>query len=92
MAAKMITQKSWNEFRKSGLLLIINQFLHVFGWSIVFDFETYDRKKDDGIIREVYPARVKFRGFTGPAVEKAYRNVSKYMDKNSERLLREANE
>ena len=56
----MIKKKSWKEFRDSGLLLLVNQFLHVFGWSIVFEWsEDVEKEPDD-----VYVARVKFRGFT----------------------------
>lgn len=61
---QMVTEKTWEDFRSTGLLLIINQFLHIFGWAIVFDYETYDKETETGIIRRVYPARVKFRGFS----------------------------
>jgi hypothetical protein len=40
----------------------------------------------------MYPARCKFRGFAGDVVEQGYKNVSKYMNENSEQLLKEANE
>jgi hypothetical protein len=32
-----MTKKEWSEFRSTGLLLFINQILHVFGWAIVFE-------------------------------------------------------
>ena len=50
----MITKKSWKEFRESGLLFITNQFLHIFGYALVYSFD------DNGEIEEVYPARVCF--------------------------------
>ena len=72
----MINKKDWKEFHKTGLLLIINQILHLFGWAIVFEFS------DDEII-SVYPARVKFRGFDDKSIEESYIKVSEYMDENS---------
>ncbi len=88
----MQDKKTWNEFRKTGLLLFINQILHVFGWAIVFDFESYDEEKEDGIIKEVYPARVKFRGFDNDSVSKSYLKISEFMNNNSDDLLKEAKE
>ena len=82
----MITRKSWAEFRATGLLLIINQFLHIFGWAIVVEVE-----KENGEIVNCYPARCKFRGFDEKSTEQAYKEISKYMDDNSEDLLNEAN-
>lgn len=79
----MITKKAWSEFRKTGLVLIINQILHIFGWAIVFDIE-------DNKIKEVYPARVKFRGFDSKSVDRAYKKLSKYMLDNAKTLNDEA--
>ncbi len=80
----MVDEKTWEEFRKTGLVLIINQILHIFGWAIVFDVG------DDGTVKNVFPARVKFRGFDNNSVEESYRKVSKYMVENAEKLLEEA--
>lgn len=82
----MVEKKEWNEFRESGLLLFINQILHVFGWSIVFQIN------EKGEVTDVYPARVKFRGFDHNAVGESYKNISEYMVKESEQLLKEASE
>lgn len=79
----MVEKKAWEEFRETGLLLIINQTLHIFGWSIVFE------KKDDGTT-EVYPARTKFRGFDTKRVTESYIKVSKYMKENATELLKES--
>ena len=81
----MIIKKDWKEFQKTGLLLIINQFLHVFGWAIVFEIE-------NDIIKNVYPARVKFRGFDNKSVTEEYIKVAEYLNENSEELLKEAKE
>lgn len=79
----MIERKTWDEFRKTGLVLIINQVLHIFGWAIVFEIE-------GGEIKSCYPARVKFRGFDGPEVDKSYVAISEYMKDMAGELLEEA--
>lgn len=81
----MVETKEWKEFRETGLLLIINQILHIFGWAIVVNIEDESNE-----ITSVYPARVKFRGFDNKNVEDSYINVSKYMVDNCEELLNEA--
>jgi len=83
----MVTEKSWKEFRETGLLLIINQILHIFGWAIVFIIND-----DSNEIIKVYPARVRFRGFTEKSIEKGYKDISKYMVDNCEDLLMETME
>ena len=79
----MVTKKTWAEFRNTGLTLIVNQILHIFGWAIVFEIE-------DGIIKNCYPARVKFRGFDNNSTEDAYKKVSEYMAANAQELNEEA--
>ena len=82
----MITRKSWKEFRESGLLFITNQFLHIFGYDLVYNFD------DNGEIEEVYPARVKFRGFGDKQIEEGYQKISKYMVDNAVELEKESRE
>lgn len=79
---KMVTRKTWEEFRDTGLLIIINQILHIFGWAIVFEFD------GDKLIG-IYPARVKFRGFSSESVSKGYLLVSKYLMNNATKLYDE---
>lgn len=79
----MVNKRSWKEFRSTGLMLFVNQMLHIFGWSLVFEIE------DEQIIN-VYPARVKFRGFDNKATEEAYKKVSQFMLENAEALNDEA--
>ena len=79
----MVIKKSWKEFQETGLLLYINQVLHVFGWAIVIEI-------DDEKIINCYPARVKFRGFDKKNVVESYIKISKYMNENSEELLEES--
>lgn len=82
MKDELIKKKSWNQFRNTGLLLIVNQILHVFGWSLVISIK-------DGQIEEVYPARVKFRGFDNKNTTEAYQKVTQYLKNNIEELHNE---
>lgn len=78
----MVNKKDWNEFRITGLVLIINQILHIFGWAIVFEIENNE-------VKNVYPARVKFRGFDNDSTDEAYRKVSEYLKDNIDELYKE---
>lgn len=82
----MTDKKTWNEFRNSGLLWWINMILHTFGWAIVLDIDKENN------IKEVYPARVKFRGFNEETNTKGYINVSKFLKDNSIELYEESKE
>ena len=80
-------RKSWEEFYQSGLLWWINTLLHTFGWAIVVVMD-----KETGKVSEVYPARVKFRGFDEKTNEQGYINVSNYLKDNAAELAKEAKE
>lgn len=80
---KMVTKKEWSEFRSTGLVLIVNQILHIFGWALVFEIENDE-------IKNVYPSRVKFRGFDNKSTDEAYKKLSKYMLDNATELNDEA--
>jgi hypothetical protein len=80
----MVTKKNWSEFRSTGLLLFINQVLHVFGWAIVFEMEGDE-------VKSVYPARVKYRGFDEKNVSDSYAKISNYLKENASELSDEAN-
>lgn len=82
----MIDKKTWEEFKDSGLLWWINSILHTFGWAIVFEYD------DNKNIANVYPARVKFRGFDEKTNTEGYQKISKYMVENSIKLFRESEE
>ena len=76
-----IKKKNWEEFRKTGLLLIVNQFLHIFGWAIVYEF-----KEGSSQVKEVYPARTKFRGYSEHSQAQAYESLTEYIRANAEEL------
>ncbi len=84
----MLTKKTWQEFRKCGLLWWINRILHTFGWAIVIDYENLEKD----IIKEVYPARCKFRGFSEKCEEDGFKKISKYLKENIDELNKEAND
>lgn len=75
-------EKSWDEFRNTGLVQITNQFLHIFGWAL-----TYAK---DGDELRIFPARVRFRGFDEGSQTRAYEKLQKYMIENSETLYNES--
>ena len=81
----MVERKTWEEFRDSKLLWFVNIILHTFGWAITIDI-------DDNKIVDVYPARVKFRGFSENINTEGYIGLSEYMKENCEELLKEARE
>ena len=39
---KTISEKSWQEFRETGLFWFVNSILHVFGWVLVVDVDNED--------------------------------------------------
>lgn len=78
-----ITKKEWSEFRSTGLVVIINQILHIFGWALVFEIENDE-------IKNVYPARVKFRGFDNYTTTEAYKKLSQFMADNAIELNEDA--
>lgn len=81
----MSKEKSWEEFRETGLLWLINSILHLFGWAVVYEFS-------DGRIQRVYPARVKYRGFDEKSNTQGYIKVTDYLQKNIKELSQEAKE
>ena len=78
----MVERKTWGEFRKTGLLWFVNTILHLFGWAIIYDV-------DENFVRDVYPARVKFRGFTGECNDEGYSKVTEYLAENINELIKE---
>ena len=85
LGGQAINEKSIEEFKKTGLLWFVNNLLHVFGWAIVIDI-------DNGKETRMYPARVKFRGFSEKHNDKGYMKVSQYMKDNAATLLSEIEE
>lgn len=79
------TKEKWKEFRSTGLLWFINTILHTFGYAIKYKVD-----RETGDLLDVYPDRVKFRGFPEESNTKGYIKVSQYMKDNADELLKEA--
>lgn len=80
-----VKRSTWQQFRECGMLWWINMILHTFGWSIVLAL-------DGDIVKDAYPARVKFRRFSTKNNTEGYIKVSQYMKENAGILLEEAKE
>lgn len=80
-----MNKKSWEQFRETGLLWLINVTLHLFGWAIVCEVS------EDKVI-SVYPARVTYRGFTEQDNTEGYRKVTKYLSNSINDLEKEIND
>lgn len=80
----MVKNKTWEDFRKTGLLWLVNTILHTFGWAIVLYYS--------GDEIEAYPARCNFRGFPEEINTEGYIKISDYMKENAEVLAKEARE
>lgn len=81
----MNEKKTWKEFKDTGLLWLINSLLHLFGWAICLEV-------NEGVVTDVFPARVKFRGFSESDNTEGYKKISQYMRDNAEALSQEAKE
>lgn len=82
----MIDQKSWDDFKNIGLLWFVNRTLHVFGWSLVYEYN------EAGDLQIVYPARVQWRGFTEDVETQGFIKISEYLKENIEELVKESKE
>ena len=79
-----VSEKTWKDFRETGLLLLMNQFLHIFGWAVVMEIN------DNKDVIRAYPARVKYRGFSEGSTANAHKKISDYMLKNAKTLKEES--
>ena len=82
----MYEEKTWLDLRKTGLLMFINSFLHIFGWCIIVELD------DDGNFQRAYPARTKWRGFSSEAIDRAYKNVTHAMKEDIDQLVKDVDE
>lgn len=77
-----IKEISAKSFHKTGLLLVINSILHIFGFAIA-----YDKDKD-----RIYPVICKFRGFDETSINKFCSKIYNYLHDNLEELEDDLNE
>lgn len=76
-------KKSWDEFKRCGMLWWVNMMLHTFGWAICAEMNGEE-------IVSVYPARVKFRGFSESVNTDGYQKVSEYLKNTATALYEES--
>lgn len=81
MSDKMIEKRDWEEFQKVGLLWFVNRLIHLFGWAIVYDID------EDGKIKEVYPARCRFRGFNNNVEDEGFKLLTNHIKNNIDDLI-----
>ena len=72
----LLKRASWDSFRESGLLLFVNTFLQIFGWTIVVEYG------EENVIKDAYPVKTKYRGFNEQSFTEAYKKVTNYMANN----------
>lgn len=88
-AKKPFLEKGWLEFEKSGFLFLVNQFLHIFGWVIVYQYLDDNKYEDKTEPSNVFVARTSYRGFGDGAQDRGYVAISKYMKEHGEELYDE---
>lgn len=81
---EMVTRRTWQEFRHSKLLWWVNRSLHIFGWAIVIDIGEGDE------ILDVYPARVRYRGFDEKSEEAGFIGLTDLLKATVDELVEEA--
>ena len=82
---QMIFEKTWEEFRRTGLLWWINRALHVFGWAIILEINADTEK-----VQRAYPARCKFRGFREEDESEGFVKLANYMEEKATILKKES--
>ena len=63
------------QFLDSGLLPLINEFLHIFGFALAYDCDANGVPEDNSL----RPVRTTFRGFSESSQTKAYAKITAYM-------------
>lgn len=76
----MLDEKGWEEFQDSGLLWLVNTFLHVFGWALLVKVD------DDGNFCGCVPCRTDYRGFTTEVNDEGYLKITDWLKENIDAL------
>ena len=76
----MTNERSWEEFRQSGLFWFVNTILHVFGWAIAITVD------ENGHAVDGYPMHCDFRGFSGDCNDQGYKRINSHLKENIERI------
>lgn len=75
----MIKEITIKEFQDTGMVWYLNQQLHLFGLALVV------KTNKDGT-QQLTPCECKFRGFDENTIENGYKNLTKYIEQNMERI------
>lgn len=82
MEMKMIEKRTCNEFQETGLFLLVNQLLFVFGWCIAM--------KDEDGRSYLYPAKVKYipkepmpHGYIKTICKHIRKEITKHLKRNT---------
>lgn len=76
---EMVKEITGKEFQESGMLWLVNSFLHTYGMAITIDTET----------GEIKPAIVRFRGFSQKVNDVGYKRLTQYMIENAKELIKD---
>lgn len=76
----MLDQKTWEEFQNTGLLWLVNTFLHTFGWTLMTQVD------DDGNVVGGVPCRTDYRGFTTEVNDEGYLKITDWLKENIDML------
>lgn len=77
--SKNLERKTWEEFRKSGLFMFVNLVLQAFGWSLVVEVENYKELGENAPVKDVYPCRSRFRGFSDADQTEMHERIAAYL-------------
>lgn len=78
-----ITEKTWDEFRESGMMWWINRAIHLFGWAICAECD------EAGNVLRVYPAHTRYRGFPTEDEVDGFKKLTAHVHARSAELNRD---
>jgi hypothetical protein len=82
---KPLVKVNTKTFVDTGLVWLVNRFLHLYGFAIA-----YDMNEETGECSDFYVCRTIFRGFEEPFDSEGYERVARYMKENAAELYTEA--
>ncbi len=84
---KWTEEKSWDEFRATGLFIWINRLLHTFGWALEAEGEPDPDNPDEFKATRVYPVRCRYRGFDGDSEKRMWPKLARWIRDHAEELV-----
>ncbi len=77
----MLKKKSWDEFRQTGLFMLVNTILHVFGWTLTVAVD-----EETGMVTDCFPCRTSYRGFSEEDTTEMYKRIGVYIKEKAEQI------